>query len=89
MTPTSSGPAQPLCGGLLCPFKTPAVNLTPAGQSKTGLPGQMLGYPLTLANEGTLADSIGLSINFEGFRNAADQVAPLDFHGIHLAVLSR
>jgi uncharacterized repeat protein (TIGR01451 family) len=62
LTPTTGGPVQSRCGGQPCPFKTPAVSLSPASQSKTGLPGQTLSYALTLANAGTLADDIDLNI---------------------------
>jgi hypothetical protein len=61
LTPTSTGPVQPRCGGQPCPFKTPAVSLTPATQNQIGLPGQTISYALTLANEGSLPDTFDLT----------------------------
>ena len=61
LTPTTTGPVQPVCGGQPCPFDVPAVSLTLATQSRTGLPGQTISYVLTLANDGSLPDIFDLT----------------------------
>ncbi len=62
LTPTATDPARPWCGGVPCPFWTPAVRLSPASQSATGLPGEVISYSLNLANDGSLPDTIDLTL---------------------------